>query len=387
MHETASPRAWPAAQTGAPIREKLSAQGLWIGGGPANNGAMATIPIIPDTAPAEPLAIWRRAAPFAAFGLLLAVGAGVGLVYQAQQEYRSVLSSAVRGLWGQGGVGALAQAALLLTLWILWRIARKVALFGAVYAVERGLPGPRLDRQALRFALAAQLATWVLYAIAGTVLLIVAPFAAMPAPLITLGQAEAESLIGPLAPVAIALAAVIVFDFTGYWLHRAQHRFAFLWRFHAVHHSVEDMDSLNSYAHPVDAFAQNVALTLVGLGIGFSFETMLWLLAFQTIQDRLLHTRAPINFGILGAVVVDNRTHFLHHTRTEARSGRNFASTFTICDRLFGTYERPDAGALCATGIEGQGPPARVRDVFLARLAGRPSPVSEPPAAGCHPSA
>ncbi|HEV2816799.1 MAG TPA: sterol desaturase family protein [Allosphingosinicella sp.] len=356
---------------------------------------MATIPLVPDSAPARLPAKWQWVAPFAAFGLLLAVGAGIGLVYQAQQDYRGVLSSAVLGLWGQGGAGPLSQAALLLTLWILWRIARKVSLYGAFFVVEWGLPGPRLDRQAFRFALAVQLATWLLYAVAGTFLLIFASFAAMPAPLITLGQAEAESLIGPLAPVAIALAALIAFDFTGYWLHRAQHRFAFLWRFHAVHHSVEDMDSLNSYAHPVDALSQNVALALVGLAIGFTFETILWLQAFQTIHDRLLHTRAPINFGILGAVLVDNRTHFLHHTRTEARSGRNFASTFTICDRLFGTYERPEADALCATGLEEQGPPATVRDAFLARLAGR-QPAAETgeaavspglPGAGCRPSA
>lgn len=356
---------------------------------------MATLPALPDSTPTRLLAIWRRVAPFAALGLLLAVGAWLGQVYLAQQDYRWVLKTTVLERWGQGGAGPLSQAAVLLTLWILWRIARKAALFGAVLVVERGLPGPRPNKQALRFALAVQLAIALLFAIAGTFLLIFAPFPAMPAPLITLGQAEAESLIGPFAPVAVALAGVFAYDFANYWLHRAQHRFGFLWRFHAVHHSVEDMDSLNSYAHPVDALAQNAAVAIVGLGIGFTFETMLWLLAFQTIHDRLLHTRAPINFGVFGAVLVDNRTHFLHHTRREARSGRNFGSIFTIFDRLFGTYQRPEAGALTATGLEGQRPPATVRDVFLARLAG-PRPAAEAGeravspgmlAGGCRPSA
>jgi len=345
---------------------------------------MATIPIIPDTARWRPLAIWRWVAPFAALGLLFAVGAGVGLAHQAQQDYRGVLSSAVLERWAQGGAGSLSQAGLLLTLWILGRIARKAALYGAFFVVERGLPGPRLDKPAFRFALAVQLAIALLFAVAGVFLLIFAPFPAMPAPLINLGQADAESLIGPLAPVAIALAALLAFDFLYYWIHRAQHRFAFLWRFHAVHHSVEDMDSLNSYAHPFDVLGQIAVVTVVGLGIGFTFETMLWLLAFQMIHDRLLHTRAPINFGILGAVLVDNRTHFLHHTRTEARAGKNFAPTFTICDRLFGTYQRPEAGPLTATGLEGQAPPARVRDVFLARLGGR-QPAVETGEAGFSP--
>jgi sterol desaturase/sphingolipid hydroxylase (fatty acid hydroxylase superfamily) len=303
------------------------------------------------------------------------------------QGYRGDLSSAVFTRWAQGGAGPLSQAGLLLALWALWRIARKAALFGAFLFVEKFLPGPRVDKRAFRFALAVQLAITSLYAAAATFILVARPFPAMPAPALDVGQVEAESLLGPLAPVAIALAALVAYDFLDYWVHRAQHRFAFLWRFHAVHHSVEDMDSLNSYSHPLDLVGSYAAFILFSICIGFSFEAMLGLLAFQTIHDRLKHTRAPVNFGILGAVLVDNRTHFIHHTRAEARSGKNFAGTFTIFDRLFGTYERPEAGALPAHGLEGQGPPASVRDFFLARLPARPSPVSEPPAAGCRPSA
>lgn len=341
-------------------------------------------------------ALWRRAAPLAALALLFAVGAGLGLAYEVQQGYRDVLSSTVLKHWAKGGADPLAQAALVLTLWILWRIVRKVGLFGAFLFVEARLPGPPMDKRAFRFAFATQLALALLYAVAATFMTLVTRLRTTPAPLINFGQAQVESLIGPLAPFAIALAAMLAYDFIGYWVHRAQHRFAFLWRFHAVHHSVENMDSLNSYVHPVDAVGLYAVLTLIGLGIGFGFETMVWFLAFQTIHDRLLHTSAPINFGALGAALVDNRTHFLHHTRTEARSGKNFASTFTIFDRLFGTYERPDAGALSATGLEGQRPPATVKDFFLARLGGGQQQAVEAReravspgmlAAGCRPSA
>jgi len=367
------------------------------GGGTANKHPMATIPVNPDSAPAHPFVRWRWAAPLAALVLVFAIGGGLGLAHEALQGYRDVLSSAVFERWARGGAGPLAQAAVLLALWILWRIARKAALFGAFFFVEKGLSGPPVDRRAIRLALAVQLAVALLYAAAATFLLIFTPLPAMPAPVVNLGQAEVETLIGPLAPVALALAALIAYDFLDYWVHRAQHRFAFLWRFHAVHHSVEDLDSLNSYTHPVDLLAAYAALTVVSLWIGFTFETMLWFLAFRTIHDRLVHTRAPVNFGVLGALLVDNRTHFVHHTRIEARSGRNFAGTFTIFDRLFGTYQRPEAGALAATGLEGQGPPASVTDFFLARLGPRqsagtvtgdcPHSLSERLADGCRPSA
>ena len=340
---------------------------------------MSDAPVAAESVGWRPLAIGRWLAPVAAFGLLLAVGAGVGLTYQAQQDYRSTLSAGVLERWTRGGAGALAEAALLLALWIGWRVARKAALYGTFLFVEAGLPGPPMDRRHFRFALTAQLSLALLYAVGATVLLLAGPVRGMPAPLVNLGQGEVQSLLGPLAPLALALTALLVYDFAGYWLHRAQHRIAFLWRFHAVHHSVENMDSLNSYAHPVDMLAQNAVIALVGMGIGFTFDTMLWFLAFQTIHDRLLHTRAPINFGFLGALLVDNRTHFLHHTRAESRSGRNFAAAFTIFDRLFGTYERPATGALTATGIEGRGPPDSLKDFFLARLGGdRAAEAAEP---------
>jgi sterol desaturase/sphingolipid hydroxylase (fatty acid hydroxylase superfamily) len=350
---------------------------------------MATIPVASDSGPERLHAMWRWA-PLAALGLVFAIGGGLGLAQQAMRDYGDLLSSSALALWAQGGAGPLAQAVVLLMLWIFWRLARKVALFGAFFFVERGLSGPPVDKKAIRLALAVQLSIAVLYALIASLLLIFAPFPAMPAPMLNLGQTEAESLLGPLAPVAIALAALFVYDFFDYWVHRARHHFAILWRFHAVHHSAEHLDSLNSYTHPLDMVASYAVFFLVSLWIGFTFETMVWFLAFQTIHERLVHTRAPINFGFLGAVLVDNRTHFVHHIRTQARSGKNYAGTFTIFDRLFGTYQKPDPGPLPATGLEGQSPPTTVADFYLTRL-GRPQAddiaVSERPAAGCRPSA
>lgn len=42
-----------------------------------------------------------------------------------------------------------------------------------------------------------------------------------------------------LLAILVLLVTLFVFDFLEYWIHRAQHRFGFLWRFHAVHHSVD----------------------------------------------------------------------------------------------------------------------------------------------------
>src|SRR5204863_3570477 len=36
-------------------------------------------------------------------------------------------------------------------------------------------------------------------------------------------------------------AALVIVDFLIYWIHRAQHRFDFMWRTHKWHHSIEQM--------------------------------------------------------------------------------------------------------------------------------------------------
>lgn len=46
---------------------------------------------------------------------------------------------------------------------------------------------------------------------------------------------------------------VLVADFTQYWVHRTFHTVPWLWRFHAIHHSAEEMDWLaGSRLHLVD---------------------------------------------------------------------------------------------------------------------------------------
>src|SRR5262249_33443893 len=44
-----------------------------------------------------------------------------------------------------------------------------------------------------------------------------------------------------LPSVAKVLAAMVLADFTIYWIHRAMHKWDFLWRTHEFHHSVENL--------------------------------------------------------------------------------------------------------------------------------------------------
>src|SRR5262245_43526603 len=62
-----------------------------------------------------------------------------------------------------------------------------------------------------------------------------------------LGQ-WADIHVWPVAwPLAVqALVLVVVADGLGYWQHRLEHRVAWLWRFHALHHDVERLHVIKS---------------------------------------------------------------------------------------------------------------------------------------------
>src|SRR5208282_2206713 len=67
-----------------------------------------------------------------------------------------------------------------------------------------------------------------------------------------------------------ACATMVVGETAYYWAHRMSHQIPFLWRFHAVHHSAEQLDFLvNARLHPVDlVWSRMVMLTpIFALGL------------------------------------------------------------------------------------------------------------------------
>lgn len=212
----------------------------------------------------------------------------------------------------------------------------------------------------------------VFMTICNLVLIGVARFHFRPEPLISI-PASSDPLLHVLATAGLFLAAMIVSDVLIYWIHRAQHRFAFLWRFHAVHHS-QTVDALHNINHPIETLTSYLLVTIpVGLLVRVSSIDLLVFAAFFSIQGQLNHMRSPLNLGPLGRLLSDNRFHFVHHSRDPAHFNRNFAARFTFVDRMFGTYS-PPMEVLPETGLSDQMPPRGLREYLI----GLPSPRSVP---------
>ncbi len=139
----------------------------------------------------------------------------------------------------------------------------------------------------------------------------------------------------------IVLEMLLLADFLTYWFHRLFHRRPF-WRFHAIHHSSEQVDWLSSVRmHPVDdvlaRFVQAIPLMLLGFPI-ILFSTYLM---FLPLYVMLTHANLPWRFGLLRYVIVSPAFHRWHHTAENEGLNKNFARFFPFLDLIFGTFYLP----------------------------------------------
>jgi len=150
-------------------------------------------------------------------------------------------------------------------------------------------------------------------------------------------------------PVA-TVAAVLIGDFFSYWFHRIQH--IFLWRYHAVHHSIEEMHAINSFGHPADEVFR-VLLVVVPMSFipveGLIEPTLMT--AVILLLPTYTHSPIRMHFGPLRRVLVDNRFHRIHHSTEPAHFDKNFGTYFTIWDQLFGTAYFPNEDEWPETGL------------------------------------
>jgi sterol desaturase/sphingolipid hydroxylase (fatty acid hydroxylase superfamily) len=75
--------------------------------------------------------------------------------------------------------------------------------------------------------------------------------------------------------------------------------------------------------------------------LGFPPEAMLINNFVRHYWGHFIHADLPWTFGPLGRVIVSPAMHRWHHAIDAAAHGTNFATVFSLFDRLFGTYRVP----------------------------------------------
>ena len=147
--------------------------------------------------------------------------------------------------------------------------------------------------------------------------------------------------------------AVLVADLGFYLAHRASHAVPWLWRFHAIHHSSEDLDWLAaSRIHPVDQIVTRGAALLPLFALGFSGGAVGLYGSLYFWHSYLVHANLRVSFWPLGWLIASPRFHHAHHARDRASRDRNFAAQVSLLDVLFGTLHAPGGRPPAAYGVD-----------------------------------
>ena len=148
-------------------------------------------------------------------------------------------------------------------------------------------------------------------------------------------------LVSLIPPAILPFAGIALFDFTIYWVHRWNHEVPFLWRFHAIHHSTEDLDWISGFRnHPLEAAIIAPPFILL-LAAGFDAEFTGILAVVQIVTGLFLHANVRWRWRPLHRVVITPEFHHWHHTNDPQAINTNYSVFLPLWDMIFGTYFMP----------------------------------------------
>lgn len=139
--------------------------------------------------------------------------------------------------------------------------------------------------------------------------------------------------------------AIIVLDLGVAAAHHASHRWNWLWRFHAVHHSVRRLYGFNGLMkHPVHQAIETGSGILPLLLLGIPLPVAQALAFCVAMQLLLQHSNADYRTGPLKYLFANAEVHRFHHVGRPSDGDVNFGLFTTLWDHLAGTF-RYEAGA------------------------------------------
>ena len=236
-------------------------------------------------------------------------------------------------------------------------LAVTATVFVALFVLERFIP--------LRRRCSSVLPRVILNLIISAAAFAVAAILVRPAAMATLSWVTQKPFglvhLVALPPALGFIASFLLMDLTFYWLHLANHRIGFLWRFHNVHHIDPDLDVSTGFRFHFGEVTMSAAFRVVQvLFIGISMPAFaVYELVFQA--NTLFHhsnLRLPIRLErMLNKVLVTPRMHGIHHSQVRRETNSNYGIVFPWWDRVHRTIGLNIPQAEIAIGIAGYSQP------------------------------
>lgn len=144
-----------------------------------------------------------------------------------------------------------------------------------------------------------------------------------------------------LEPVWLAVVfAFVVQDFSGYWMHRLNHRVNIFWNRHIIHHSSEDFNLSCALRQSISNTLQFAAIFMIPAALlGIPASIFAILAPLHLFMQFWYHTQLIGKMGILEYIIVTPSHHRVHHAINPEYIDKNYSQILIIWDKLFGTFQ------------------------------------------------
>ena len=143
------------------------------------------------------------------------------------------------------------------------------------------------------------------------------------------------------------LFAFVIKDFIHWNVHRLLHRVSFLWQFHKLHHSVQEMGfAAHLRFHWIEIVIYNSIQYIPMAILGFGLDEYFVVHMFALFVGHFNHSNVKLSLGPLKYIFNNPQMHLWHHAKEiPEKNGVNFGLTLSCWDYLFGTAYMPSENA------------------------------------------
>ncbi|MDB5726335.1 MAG: sterol desaturase [Novosphingobium sp.] len=291
--------------------------------------------------------------PAGALGLIMPMPANVGshavdIISDKDREHGQATKTAIKTT-----IFKYYQPATVLALLLFWGLGPKsltenpltlVILGPAIIAMVLSLEWVNERHKSWRLTEQEFLRDlyWFVFTRSGVIALIKTPFINEPLKALkaNLGISTPWFMDLPfVVQVAVILALV---ELTQYWIHRALHNQAFLWRVHVPHHFLLQMNTLKSgVGNPLEFFVLGLTISVF-----LDVETSALFCAASIGGAVAKFAHANVRFDPprwYSFIFTTIESHSVHHSSNYDDTRSNYSNALIIWDRIFGTYRDGDA--------------------------------------------
>lgn len=135
---------------------------------------------------------------------------------------------------------------------------------------------------------------------------------------------------------------LMVSEFVFYCYHVALHKIPFLWNFHRIHHSIEDVSAVNGNLryHVVESALNFLFYLGPVLKVGFSDDVVFVFVMIQFFINAWTHCNLNWTYGKFNHYIVTTQIHQFHHNGNPPHDV-NYGNMTVLFDKLFGSFYLP----------------------------------------------